>query len=272
MDAQDLQQIVELCDEALHEMKLYDTRIDADSTTHSQKLLNIISTLLDGKSLTPELRKLISVKDQGALTTATMNLGFDMWHTGQLFAQHSGKVVAVRNILQSNIDRLNSMKTSVPHVVFYSWQSDLPNNTNRGFIEQAIEVAIKKVAADGQVEPRIDQGAMDTAGSQSLHATILRKIESCGVFVADVSLVSGQGGRHCNSNVMYELGYATNCLGEDRVLLICNTEYGEIEDLPFDIKHKYVLAYKLSAGDEKAKARERLAAMIEDKIRPIFKK
>lgn len=272
MDAQDLQQIVELCDNALGILRQQDTYSEPKEPFPTTAMNDIAKTLLDKGSLTQEVRKVIAIKDQGPLTTAALNLGVSSWQNGMAFQQHSGKVSAVRQILQSNIDRLNSIKTSVPHVVFYSWQSDLPNNTNRGFIERAIEIAIKKVAADGQVEPRIDQGAMDTAGSQSLHATILRKIESCGVFVADVSIVSGQGGRHCNSNVMYELGYATNFLGEDRVLLICNTEYGDIEDLPFDIKHKYVLAYKVSVDDEKAKARERLAAMIEDKIRPIFKK
>lgn len=272
MDAQDLKDIVDLCNEALEDMKQHDALGGMHNAKHSKLLKNVISTLLDGKSLTPEARKVIAVKDQGELTNATMELSFSMWETGKLYQQHSGKVIAVRDILQRSIDRLTTNVSTIPHVVFYSWQSDLPNKTNRGFIESALEKAIKKVAADGEVQPRIDQGAQDTAGSQSLHATILRKIESCGVFVADVSLVSKHGERHCNSNVMYELGYATHCLGEDRVLLVCNTAYGEIEDLPFDIKHKFVLSYKVAEGDEKAPSRDRLAAIIEDKIRPLFKK
>lgn len=272
MDAQDLKDIVELCNEALEEMKFHDTQRDGHQPTHSRTLNNIAGILLDDRSLTPEVRKVIAVKDQGELANATLNLSFSSWNTGKLYEQHSHRVTAVRNILLRNIDRLNAIVTTVPHVVFYSWQSDLPNNTNRGFIESAIEKAIKKVAVDGEVQARIDQGAQDTAGSQSLHSTILRKIESCGVFVADVSLVSKQGELHCNSNVMYELGYATHCLGEDRVLLVCNTAYGEIEDLPFDIKHKFVLSYKVAEGTDKAKERDILARKIEDKIRPLFKK
>ena len=27
-------------------------------------------------------------------------------------------------------------------IVFYSWQSDLPNSTNRGFIQQSLENAV----------------------------------------------------------------------------------------------------------------------------------
>src|SRR6266545_4887233 len=30
------------------------------------------------------------------------------------------------------------------HVIFYSWQSDLPNNTNRGLIQAALEEAAKQ--------------------------------------------------------------------------------------------------------------------------------
>ena len=210
MDAQDLQDIVELCNEALEDMKFHDTQGDRHQPTHSTKLMNIAGILLDGRSLTPEVRKAIAIKDQGELANVTLNLSFSSWNTGKLYEQHAHRVTAVRKILLRNIDRLNAIVTAIPHVVFYSWQSDLPNNTNRGFIESAIEKAIKKVASDGEVQARIDQGAQDTAGSQSLHATILRKIESCGVFVADVSLVSKQGERHCNSNVMYELGYATH--------------------------------------------------------------
>jgi len=29
------------------------------------------------------------------------------------------------------------------YIIFYSWQSDLPNNTNRGFIESIIDGGIK---------------------------------------------------------------------------------------------------------------------------------
>ncbi|WP_434031594.1 hypothetical protein [[Pseudomonas] boreopolis] len=267
-----MQQIVELCDIALETLRKQDTYREARPPYPTTAMNDIARTLLDKGSLTQEVRKVIAIKDQGPLTTAAIQLSVDSWQNGRAYEQHSGRVFAVQKILQSNIDRLSAQTSATPHVVFYSWQSDLDSRFNRNFIEESIERAIKNVAEDGQVVPRIDQGAQGTAGSQSLHATILRKIESCGVFIADVSLVNGPGGRHCNSNVMYELGYATRCLGEDRVLLICNTAKGEIEDLPFDIKHKYVLAYRLSDGDEKAPVRNRLAAMIEDKVRPIFKK
>ena len=50
-------------------------------------------------------------------------------------------------------------------VVFYSWQSDLPNRTNRSFIQQALENIAKSIRADDSidVEPVIDR---DTQGDR----------------------------------------------------------------------------------------------------------
>jgi len=42
--------------------------------------------------------------------------------------------------------------------VFYSWQTDLPNSTNRGFIQTALEKAAKSIRDDESIviEPVID--------------------------------------------------------------------------------------------------------------------
>ena len=44
-------------------------------------------------------------------------------------------------------------------VVFYSWQSDLPNKTNRGLIEEALEAAVEGLKQDDEVlvEAAIDR-------------------------------------------------------------------------------------------------------------------
>lgn len=42
-------------------------------------------------------------------------------------------------------------------VIFYSWQADLPNNTNRGFIQGALEQAANAIAADLAIEPVIER-------------------------------------------------------------------------------------------------------------------
>jgi hypothetical protein len=272
MDINYLQDVVDLCDEAILALKNSDEIYGASSPSPTTTMNNVGHALLEANYLRPDLRKLIQAKDQGPLRLAALSVCINMFRHGSAYADHSEKIFAVKRILEENIKIFSSKKIKIPHVIFYSWQSDLPNSLNRGFINECIDVAVKKIAADGEVYARVDQGPQGASGSQSLHGVILSKIENCGVFVADVSLVGGEGKGHSNSNVMYELGYATRCLGEDRVILICNTSYGQIESLPFDIKHKIVLGYKLSKEDEKPTVRRILTARVEEKIRIAFSK
>jgi len=60
----------------------------------------------------------------------------------------------------------------MPETVFYAWQSDLPNNTNRGFIRDAIERALKQVNADMGVEDalRPDRDTEGIPGNPSIGA------------------------------------------------------------------------------------------------------
>ena len=61
--------------------------------------------------------------------------------------------------------------------VFYSWQSDLPNNTNRTLIEKALEQAIKSLAKSGAVElAEVDRDTRGVAGAPNITTTIFDKI------------------------------------------------------------------------------------------------
>jgi len=73
-------------------------------------------------------------------------------------------------------------------VVFYTWQSDLPNATNRGFIQQALENVAKAITADDtiDVEPVIDRDTQGGAGAPDIAKTIFQKIAVADVVVADV--------------------------------------------------------------------------------------
>src|SRR5437867_1742499 len=97
-------------------------------------------------------------------------------------------------------------------IVFYSWQSDLPNATNRGFIEQALENAVSGIAKDQSVavEPVVDRDTQGVPGAPDISSTIFAKITAAHVFVADVSIVTRpeQGKSTPNPNVLIELGYA----------------------------------------------------------------
>ncbi len=76
--------------------------------------------------------------------------------------------------------------------IFYSWQSDLPNNTNRGFIGDALEKAVKSIRKDNSitVEPVIDRDTQNVPGSPDIVNTIFDKIDQAQIFVCDVSIIN----------------------------------------------------------------------------------
>src|SRR6266436_2470018 len=122
--------------------------------------------------------------------------------------------------------------------------------SNRGFIQRALESAATAIAGDDTVavEPVIDRDTDGVAGSPDIASTIFAKIAAADVVVVDVSIInSATGGRPSpNPNVLIELGYALRALGYERVILVFNRAYGAIEDLPFDLRTRRILAYEVA--------------------------
>lgn len=165
----------------------------------------------------------------------------------------------------------------LPGLVFYSWQSDLPNATNRTFIQQALENAAKTLRKDGSllVEPVIDRDTIGVPGSPNISETIFRKINQASVFVGDVSIINqgmlsyAPSARPTpNPNVLVELGYALKRLGDKRVILVLNDVYGGPELLPFDLRMRRVIRYHMTKEDQnRAPERKRLEGMITEALR-----
>ena len=126
----------------------------------------------------------------------------------------------------------------------------------------------------------LDHDRQGVAGSPNLAATVFRKIDAAAVFVADVTLVGSTdaatpGGavakppkRLINSNVAIEYGYAQRGLGDEAILMVQNTHYGDREGLPFDLKHKtgpiqYSLALDASRKEIEAERAKLRAILIE---------
>jgi len=60
--------------------------------------------------------------------------------------------------------------------VFYSWQSDLPNETNRSMIAQCIKAANLKIEEEGDsLSLLFDEATRGAAGSPEIPVTILNK-------------------------------------------------------------------------------------------------
>ncbi|RXK58585.1 hypothetical protein ESA94_18310 [Lacibacter luteus] len=137
--------------------------------------------------------------------------------------------------------------------VFYSWQSDLPNATNRSFIENALKDAAKQIAQDESigVDPVIDRDTQGMAGAPDISLAIFSKISAADLFVADISFVANNENRFIpNPNVMVELGYALKAKGHEALVLVFNTAYGDIKDLPFDLKMKRCILYEAKEGEK----------------------
>jgi tetratricopeptide (TPR) repeat protein len=162
------------------------------------------------------------------------------------------------------------------HTIFYSWQSDIKPAANRTLIEDALELAIRKIHdAEGEpvINPAIDRDTAGVPGMPDISATILEKIDNSSVVVADVTLVDdgSLGRRFPNPNVLIEVGYAIKSLGFSRVLLIQNTFNGGIEDLPFDIRGKRIMTYVSHPDDtSRAEQRRQLARRLRDALIAIL--
>lgn len=161
--------------------------------------------------------------------------------------------------------------------IFYSWQSDLPNNTNRGLIERALQKAIDSIKADAEtvLEPCLERDTAGVPGTPDIASTIFRKIDECQVFVGDVSIINANSPdrKMPNPNVLLELGYAAKSVTWDNVICVFNTAFGDVGDLPFDLRLRRMCTYAVTAEQAvKADERDRLAAKLKEALTPVLKR
>ena len=161
--------------------------------------------------------------------------------------------------------------------IFYSWQSDKPNSTNHGFINECLKKAIKKAGAAETIDesPRIEDANSGTRGAHDIAATIFDKIAKAHIFLADVTLIDDppidpEARRFPNPNVLIELGFAAASLSWHNLIFVCNTHFGPIEKLPFDIRTRSIVRYTLAPDDDKASAKVELTARLAKKITAIL--
>ncbi len=179
--------------------------------------------------------------------------------------------------------------------VFWSWQSDTPGKVGRHFVRDALKLAIEALRQAPAIEEptdresrerlHLDQDRAGVPGSPDLARTILEKIDSSAVFVADVTPVGAsldtkeskrpkKPKKLMNPNVAIELGYALRALSDRNFLMVMNEHYGSRDDLPFDLKHKAgPILYRLSpesSKDEIDKERQQLARQFQEALKPYI--
>ena len=160
--------------------------------------------------------------------------------------------------------------------IFYSWQSDLPNNSNLSFIENCLALATKKLISlkPISVELTIDKATREITGSPDITESIFNKISRSSVFIADISIINSSSEnvrKTPNPNVLIELGYAARTLGWEKIICVYNTDYGGVEDLPFDLRNRRIMSYSLKDGN-KSDIKKVVAKKIEKALQEMQKK
>lgn len=160
--------------------------------------------------------------------------------------------------------------------VFYSWQSDRPNKLCRDFIGTALSEAATRLSSRRDVQILVNSDTKGVPGTPPITDTILKKIETCDVFLADMSFVAvTDAEKHTpNLNVMGEFGYALKAKGWKRILLAMNTTYGEPTKLPFDLGHfRFPTTYDLATekpDTARRTARARFSERLEQNIEAVL--
>jgi hypothetical protein len=130
--------------------------------------------------------------------------------------------------------------------IFYAWQNDTAPGFNRYLIRDSLVAALKSGRINALIEdsPRLDPEGRNPTASAEGTTSVFDRIKNCAVFVADltfvgatpVTQVKGQRKLLSNPNVLMELGYAASVLGWDRIVLVMNEAYGDVEHLTFEVK------------------------------------
>lgn len=180
------------------------------------------------------------------------NISSWLWNHGQ--SSHYSLGDSHMQEITDSLIRIKSMLSTAKntnYTVFYSWQSDLPSGINRRLIENSLKNAIENLNADLGINIKFDKDTLNIPGSPDIINTILQKINNSDIFVCDVSVISnvtiGNKNKNVtNPNVMFELGYAFNALGEEKIIMVHNEAFGQ--NLPFDLGLKRLLKYSCTKG------------------------
>jgi len=119
------------------------------------------------------------------------------------------------------------------------------------------------------LEIAIDRDTKGVSGTPDINGAIFDKIKKSQIFIGDISIITkSKSDRKCpNPNVLIELGYAASILKWDKVICVFNTNYGSIEELPFDLRFRRPLTYFASPESTEINS---LAINLEKAIKSII--
>lgn len=150
-------------------------------------------------------------------------------------------------------------------IVFFSWQSDLPDDSNRRLIRDALRTAssiIEENFKEINIRVVIDEATRGEPGSPDIPLLILSKIGDAHAFLCDITTINKSAPEEYrkvpNPNVMFELGFAVSQIGWSRIIMLFNKAFGNFpQDAPFDIdRHRaspYIFEPNIPENDKLTK-------------------
>jgi hypothetical protein len=163
------------------------------------------------------------------------------------------------------------------HTIFYSWQSDLPPETNQRAVRHTLRDSINLVESEiDDIKIVVDEATRDMPGSPNIPMTIFDKIARCDIFVCDVTTINSTSPKEYkrvpNPNVLIELGYAIAMLGFERIIILFNTVHGKFpDDIPFDIDRQRTTKFNIKDKDDK-QGKSQLAQDLKNALKIIIEK
>ena len=133
-------------------------------------------------------------------------------------------------------------------VVFFSWQSDIPRN--HSLIKSGLEKACKKLSTQLGCQVIYDESLRGVPGSPRIEDVVIRKIQECDVFVADLTHVIALGDKQMpNSNVIYELGRAEEKHVSQQIVKLVDKKKSDVGKSPFDVSHSAIIPIDIEDKD-----------------------
>jgi hypothetical protein len=140
-----------------------------------------------------------------------------------------------------------------------------------------IEICIKNaIRQSRQTKPfslniSVDKATRDVSGTPDITDSIFIKINKCNAFIADISIINCdyEKKKTPNPNVLLELGYAARTLGWERIICICNIDFGGLNELPFDLRNRRIIKYSLT-GKDRNEVKKSLSSEIYNSIMQMY--
>jgi hypothetical protein len=167
-----------------------------------------------------------------------------------------------------------AQKTSL--TVFYSWQSDLPRETNQRAISSCIKTAFISIEENNEtITLNYDEATRGEPGSPDIPSTIFNKISAADIFLCDITTINHSEStkrKTSNPNVLIELGYAISILGWERIIMVFNKNFGDFEsELPFDLEKRRLTSFTIKDKTDKGGKSDLILKLTTD-IETIIKK